>query len=503
MALSRFRDNVKKYGLSKPPQKPKPKVRSKVTAITPTGDRPLAFALCQQWMKNQTRPPDQWLVVDDGKVPMIPSWGMQYVRREPQPEDPKHTLALNLRAALPLIQGDNVVIIEDDEYYAPDYIKEMSRQLDEHRVVGIMRAKYYHIVSGGYMQIANTAHASLAETGFKKSFIPTVKELLEASSNPFLDTRLWQKAGSLGYLFVDAKKPLYLGMKGLPGRAGIGAGHKTTLYKTVDSSDRAILKRWVPKDFRVYMDILNGKLTEDNYKSYFPNVLPITGVSVCWNSQALIERAYNSIRKFHPDMPIIIVDGSDAGDPCAAYVKSLASYKTTVISLGYNIGHGRGLCMGLDKVRTRYALVFDSDIEMLKSPTEAMLAMMEPDTFGVGYIEKTGFDGYNYGAHSHHVREGWMPYLHPYFQLIDVGNYKKYHRYVHHGAPCFLTMLDIYKKGLSNKVLKEFAGLGHSAGQGFTWKGALREYIHHIPRGTRSIRTARGLPEIEQQWEYR
>jgi len=40
-----------------------------ITAITPTGDRPLALALCQQWMDAQTVRPDQWIVVDDGKIP--------------------------------------------------------------------------------------------------------------------------------------------------------------------------------------------------------------------------------------------------------------------------------------------------------------------------------------------------------------------------------------------------------------------------------------------------
>jgi len=81
-----------------------------------------------------------------------------------------------------------------------------------------------------------------------------------------------------------------------------------------------------------------------------------------------MERSYTSIRKFHPDMPIIIIDGSDKDDPCANYVRSLASPLTTVYSLGYNIGHGKGMCMGIDKARTPYALIFDSDIEMLKSP---------------------------------------------------------------------------------------------------------------------------------------
>jgi len=185
----------------------------------------------------------------------------------------------------------------------------------------------------------------------------------------------------------------------------------------------------------------------------------VTGITVCYNTKDLIERTYNSVRKFHPEMLIIIIDGSDSDNPCASYIKSLASDVTVIISLGYNIGHGRGMCMGIDRVKTKYTLIFDSDIEILKSPVSQMLGMMEDDTFGVGSICKTGFDGVGYGKNPHHKKKGWISYLHPHFQLINIRNYRKYHWYVHHGAPCYLTMVDIHKKGLSEKILKEFPKL--------------------------------------------
>ena len=215
--------------------------------------------------------------------------------------------------------------------------------------------------------------------------------------------------------------------------------------------------------------------------------MDITGITVVHNTKDLIERGYNSIRKFHPDMPIIIIDGSDSDDPCATYVHALTSDITTVISPGYNIGHGRGMCLGIDNVKTKYALIFDSDIEMLKSPVEAMLAMMEEDTFGVGEIdEKADFDRFVYGRYGH-IR-GWVRYLQPYFQLIDIRNYKKFYPYVHHGAPCYLTMLDIHKRGLSGKILKAFPG------------GISGEYICHYSAGTRRSRISKHLLEIEGTW---
>jgi len=200
-------------------------------------------------------------------------------------------------------------------------------------------------------------------------------------------------------------------------------------------------------------------------------------------------------------MKIIIIDGSNRNSECARYVKSLESPITKVEIMGKNIGHGRGMDMGIRMIKTRFALIFDSDIVMLKSPVEKMIALMEPDTYGVGYLEKTGFDGFEYGSKPQHAHQGYMMMLHPYFHLLQVKEYYKYHRYVHHGAPCFKAALDIHRRGLTNKVIKEFPGLGHSSGKGWTWTGEPREYIQHDTAGTRMIRRRKGLPEIELRWE--
>jgi hypothetical protein len=245
-----------------------------ITAITLTGDRPLAFALCQNWVIHQTVKPDQWIVVDDGRVPLKPTGTMSYIRREPRPNDPKYTMGLNLAAALPLVKGDKIVILEDDEYYAPIYVEEMSRLLVQHEVVGIKGARYYHLPSGGYMVMGGGWHASLAETALRSSYLPELNALFENGNFPIiLDIVMWRRlrAGNPGrsFLFPDSDKLLYCGIKGLPGRAGIGVGHRSSTYHLIDTPDRATLRQWVPKDYQVYLDILSGKLTANNYEEYF------------------------------------------------------------------------------------------------------------------------------------------------------------------------------------------------------------------------------------------
>jgi len=228
-----------------------------ITAVTPTGDRPLAFALCRRWIQNQRVKPDQWIVVDDGKEPIADTSGFEYVRRDPGPE--KNTLALNLRAAVPKIQGDKILIIEDDEYYAPGYVEAMSRQLEKAETVGIGKSRYYHLPTGGYMVIGNGGHASLAQTGFRKSFLSEFRKLL-TPGKLYIDFAIWQraKARKSALVFLDDKNPLYVGMKGLPGRAGIGRGHDSRIYRQIDRG-RQVLRRWIPRDYQIYLDLLEKR----------------------------------------------------------------------------------------------------------------------------------------------------------------------------------------------------------------------------------------------------
>ena len=248
----------------------------KITAITLTGDRPEAFRLCNRWVMQQTVKPDQWIVIDDGKTPMqadaLPNYA-QYIRREPQKSDPQHTLCLNMKEAMPYIKGDVIAVLEDDEYYAPRYIETMAGILEEYEIVGIGRSKYYHLPFAGYIRHMNLNHASLAQTAFRKSLIPMVAGLLEGNS--FLDLRLWEKFNGAktplcdatnlkeleratdkgnGVIFDDGDQNcLYIGMKGLPGRAGIGSGHIASDAYTRDTN-RATLKRWC-RDYNQYLNL--------------------------------------------------------------------------------------------------------------------------------------------------------------------------------------------------------------------------------------------------------
>ncbi|MBA7673767.1 hypothetical protein ES703_81971 [subsurface metagenome] len=199
---------------------------------------------------------------------------MEYVRREPQPDDPQHTLLLNLKTALPLIKGNKILVIEDDEYYASKYVETMATKLNDYEIVGIGRSKYYHLPTGGYFIIGNVWHASLAETAFRRSLLSEFEGLLNTTDD-YLDMQFWRIVRGNGHelIFFDKNSLLYVGIKGLPGRYGIGVGHDPNFRfyrKFPPDVSRRILRQWIPDndDYNLYINIINGKLTEENYQEW-------------------------------------------------------------------------------------------------------------------------------------------------------------------------------------------------------------------------------------------
>jgi len=472
-------------------------VTKKITCITPTGDRPEAFALTRKWIESQILKPDQWLVVDDGFVPLPENLrqGIEYIRREPK-QGEGHTLTKNIQTVFPHIKGDIILIIEDDDWYGPNYIYTMYHQLLEHELVGEGFARYYHVPSAKYYRVENTEHASFCQTGFTRSLLPIFQKSI--SGDPYIDMRLWLKNGKgKGFLFFDPEDQLQLhcSLKGLKGRKGIGTGHNEKENYYTRDINYTMLKRWVGEEnANIYVNHVGGKinnLDED-----------VTALTVTYNTKELFEKCYNAFRRFHPTMKLIIVDGSTRSDSCYHYVQSLSSQITQVLHLDRNIGHGRGLCLGIEHIKTPFMLLFDSDTEILKSPVSAMLDMMEDDTYGVGNIEKTALDGFEWGAKPHHKGQESIRYLHPFFCLIQLKEYRKYRSFIHHGAPAINTMLDIHRKGLGNKILKEFLGLHHTSGRGFVWEGKPSEWVKHDTQGTRVVvRKKLKKEDIEGKWD--
>lgn len=226
------------------------KTFTSVTLITPTRDRPECLALCEFWVSRFQWTGDvQWIIVDDGDVPAETRRGQEIIRREPSGDE--HTLAKNLLAAAELVRGDAVMVIEDDDWYSPNYVNDMVRKLRYYELCGEARARYYHVPTRGYLTCYNRLHASLSATAFRRNLIKRFRAACRAAiadGNPYVDLYFWGRRPPLprpdprGYIFF--KQHLNLGLKGMPGRRGIARGHEADVYERFDLDGKQ-LEDWV------------------------------------------------------------------------------------------------------------------------------------------------------------------------------------------------------------------------------------------------------------------
>ena len=225
-----------------------------VTLITCTGGRQEAFALCQKYVERQTyHGPLQWIVVDDVSSGDIYQGycTISHIFPEPKWKPGQNTLARNLLVAIPEVQYDKVLFIEDDDWYAADYVEAMAAKLDQHRIAGEIHAHYYQIPTRRYRILQNSQHASLCQTAIRAELLPVLKEVCQETSQDFIDIRLWA-AVNQGKGLYDERR--CVGIKGMPGRQGIGIGHREQLQGALDP-DLHMLRSWIGDDVELYYDL--------------------------------------------------------------------------------------------------------------------------------------------------------------------------------------------------------------------------------------------------------
>lgn len=217
-----------------------------LTLLTVTGCRAAAFKICQYLMQAQDYAgPVKWIVVDDGPEPQQitfqrDGWHVISVTNVPKWQPGQNTQSANLLAGLRYVDPDDrLVIIEDDDYYATDWLSTVDRYLDQAELVGECRARYYNVTRRIARQLNNMAHASLCSTAMRGDAIETFRNVLPENLT-FIDIKLWQKHKSKR--LFDGHR--VVGIKGLPGRGGIGIGHKDDFSGRPDP-DLTLLQHWI------------------------------------------------------------------------------------------------------------------------------------------------------------------------------------------------------------------------------------------------------------------
>ena len=160
---------------------------------------------------------DQWVIVDDGKTPLetclLPDYA-DYIRRDPSKDSGGHTIGLNLSVGLQAAKCDNVLIMEDDDWYSPFYVSLMVDLLSKSKLAGLWGTNYYHVKVPGWREMGRNTHAALSMTAFRKSFIPQIIKSIPGDIS--VDLRIWKN--NKGLLVEGRNKKLQLSIKGMPGR---------------------------------------------------------------------------------------------------------------------------------------------------------------------------------------------------------------------------------------------------------------------------------------------
>jgi glycosyltransferase involved in cell wall biosynthesis len=221
-----------------------------LTVITPTRDRPAAFSLCRRWMASQTfRGSIQWIVVDDGDIPIDSARLSDYIRRPPSVQ--RNTLPGNLKEAILRTKSDRIVFVEDDDYYAPGYLAMMAERLKKECVLGEIAGRYYNVKMRRPHTGSETSFSSLCRTGFRKEatqLILKAVEETERAGDVSVDKRFWALAKNANIrcgLFREPK--MMVSIKGLPGRAGLGQNHADSTFPRRDPKG-IVLEGWIGKE---------------------------------------------------------------------------------------------------------------------------------------------------------------------------------------------------------------------------------------------------------------
>lgn len=232
-----------------------------IVLITPTGGRPKQFELCMRWMKNQTYSGRVfWIVIDDC-IPVTTNalddnfrenWTI--IKKYPVPiwQPGMNTQSRNLIVAVNLIHQfprswiDGIFIIEDDDYYTPEYLDEMVNKLHGYDVIGQGNTVYYNVPKQGFKINNNVNHSSLFQTGFTIDALPIFESCF---SSRFIDIAFFQTTLNKN-VFIQEKQ-LAVGIKGLLGRNGIGMGHRMRNPKLDYKYN--VLKALLGDDYKYYI----------------------------------------------------------------------------------------------------------------------------------------------------------------------------------------------------------------------------------------------------------
>lgn len=210
----------------------------KYTIITPTrNERPNLLNLRHSYVKRMIEYSNSEghifvndLVIDTSLLPIKPN-----------------TIDLWDRIKIGFLQALNtkteaVIIIEDDDWYAPNHISTILNNLSGNNITGPNQTIYHNPLENRMMHINHPNRSSLCSTALS---ITGIKLALKLNyPNAFVDLQFWKNITTPNAYQSD--QPTVIGIKHGIGKCG-GKGHNENFLKQLDK-DNNWLKSIIPND---------------------------------------------------------------------------------------------------------------------------------------------------------------------------------------------------------------------------------------------------------------
>ena len=127
---------------------------SDITIITPHRDRTEQLELVIQCINRQTLKPDKWIIVDDGMQrvpPQVISKSFVPIQYIWYPRQYTKSASQNSLLAMQKVTTNKCIVIQDDDYYPPNYIQTISNLLQDKQNLFLGNSAWYiYRLSTGY-----------------------------------------------------------------------------------------------------------------------------------------------------------------------------------------------------------------------------------------------------------------------------------------------------------------------------------------------------------------
>ena len=249
----------------------------KTLLLTLASDQHAGFRFSVQWSNRCLEFGDidaNWLVVDDGEEPCEPllrdslCHQIDYIKLPHDNIRGMDSLRRNLVRALKGIleyrcTPDTIVFFLEDDWLRADWYRDALQTFEDHEhlmLLGETQTRYYHVGTRRHHTFRPNGRSALSCTAmrYNHSLIQWLIDRAESDRTIMLDDRLWNKGPLQDHEKLLHPESVYnVGIKGLPGKPGLGMGHRLDAKHPADT-DMSLLRQWIGDDVEHFAPYFAG-----------------------------------------------------------------------------------------------------------------------------------------------------------------------------------------------------------------------------------------------------